>query len=258
MSLVELQERIGYTFGQERLLVQALTHKSYAQEHGVGAHYERLEYLGDSVLQILATHLIFELFPDSGEGFMSTARSKVVREPTLAQVARELNIGAELRLGKGEEKSNGRDKPKILADSFEAILGAMYLDSGCDLGPPRILVRSAFLHRLSGDVAAELLREPRGDLQVTSMARWKVMPTYAVIEEPVVSENKGYVMEVRINSPFGLLVESAEGRSKQLAATEAAKRLLEMINRDFPTDESEPDTAVAQEPHPEMSQEPQA
>ncbi len=134
--LEELQKRIGYTFRNERYLERAVTHSSYANETGAHNHHlrcnERLEFLGDAVLSLIASRYLFTRFPDYKEGELSQMRSRIVCESALCGFAKELDVGAFLMLGKGERKGGGAQKPAILADAFEAILAAIYLDAGED------------------------------------------------------------------------------------------------------------------------------
>ena len=132
MSYVLLEDKLGHTFGDASKLEVALTHKSFLNENpDCGrAHNERFEFLGDAVVDLAVGHLLMEQAPESSEGDLSRRRATVVSEPTLAQVARELDLGQWLFLGRGEEQSGGRGKPSVLADALEAILGAIYLDAG--------------------------------------------------------------------------------------------------------------------------------
>ncbi len=133
-SLEELQARIGYTFRNPKYLERALTHSSFANETGAHDHHlrcnERLEFLGDSVLSLVASRYLFARFPNYKEGELSQLRSRIVCEGALCGYAKEINLGESLLLGKGERKSGGAQKPAILADAFEAVLAAMYLDAG--------------------------------------------------------------------------------------------------------------------------------
>lgn len=134
LPITELQEQIGYRFRNEKYLERALTHSSYANETGAHNHHlrcnERLEFLGDSVLSLVASRYLFTRFPDYKEGELSQLRSRIVCEEALCGYAREIGLGDYLLLGKGEARSGGAQKPAILADAFEAVLAAMYLDAG--------------------------------------------------------------------------------------------------------------------------------
>ena len=129
-ALESFQERLGYAFGDPDLLHRALTHRSWCAEHAEFSSNERLEFLGDAVLGVLVTDDIYRRYPDAGEGQLSRVRASVVCAAALADMARELGLGDVLLLGKGEAASGGRDRPSILADAMEAVIGAVYLDGG--------------------------------------------------------------------------------------------------------------------------------
>lgn len=133
-SLTQLCERLGYSFSEPALLLQAVRHSSYIHEHPeeMDQSYERLEFLGDAVLELVITELLYQRFPEASEGHLSKARAGVVNENRLAGVARSLDLGPCLLLGRGEEMQGGREKPSILADVVEAIAAAVYLDGGLD------------------------------------------------------------------------------------------------------------------------------
>lgn len=128
----ELQKRIGYTFRDENLLQQALTHSSYANEHGSNRMTcnERLEFLGDAVLELASSEYLFRHYPERPEGELTKLRASIVCESALADVAESLNLPASIRLGKGEEATGGRERPSIVSDALEAVIGAIYLDGG--------------------------------------------------------------------------------------------------------------------------------
>ena len=133
-TMVKLQERIGYTFGDSSLLMTALTHSSYANEHRHEHQKdnERLEFLGDAVLELASSVFLFETYPQMPEGDMTRLRASLVCEPTLAFCAREIDLPACLRLGRGEEQTGGRHRDSIVSDALEALIGAIYLDGGYD------------------------------------------------------------------------------------------------------------------------------
>ena len=133
-DLQELTERLGHDFIRKDLLFEAFRHSSYVNEIAMAdlQHNERLEFLGDAVLDLAISHILMERFKDTREGDLTKYRAAVVSEKALSRVARKLNLGRYLQLGKGEERSKGREKPSILADSLEALLGAIYLDAGFD------------------------------------------------------------------------------------------------------------------------------
>ena len=131
-NLTELESRIGYSFKDKTLLVKALTHSSYANEKklGKGGCNERLEFLGDAVLELISSHFLFEKYPKLPEGELTKKRASLVCEPTLAFCAREIELGSFLRLGKGEEMTGGRHRDSVTSDALESVIGAVYLDGG--------------------------------------------------------------------------------------------------------------------------------
>jgi ribonuclease III len=130
-DISQLEKTIGYTFKNEALLKKALTHSTYANENpGAGSHYERLEFVGDAVLDLLVARLLFEKFLDASEGDLSRRRSRIVRRETLAQLGKQLDLGAYVRLGEGQKKGGSGITDRLLADSYEALAGAVYLDGG--------------------------------------------------------------------------------------------------------------------------------
>ena len=133
-SMKRLEERIGYHFNDPTLLEQAMTHKSFSYEYHIkeAPHYERLEYLGDAVLEYLASEALFNRYPDLPEGELTKKRASLVCEYTLSRIARDLGYGEHVRLGKGEKMSGGADRPATLCDLFESVLGAIYLDGGME------------------------------------------------------------------------------------------------------------------------------
>ncbi len=173
----EVVSRLGHRFADDALLLQALTHRSWAVERG-GADYERLEFLGDAVLQAAVTAELIERYPALEEGALTALRQQFVREGTLAQIGRTLVIGPALRLGIGEDQSGGREKPKVLADVVEALLGAVFLDAGF------VTARAVVARWLDAHPLAlghdTLLDNPRGRLQELTQGRWKLRPDYEV------------------------------------------------------------------------------
>src|SRR5208283_1583260 len=179
-DLAAFQDRLGCAFRDEDLLRLALTHPSVAHESGVAtAHNQRLEFLGDAVLQLILTQKLYEQFPRSDEGPLTKARAKLVNRRALAERARALGLGAHLILGHGEETHGGRERPSALADAFEALLGAIFLDGGFEAVSKFILSEfgTAFgeLDELPG------IENPKGELQELLQARSPKAPEYHVV-----------------------------------------------------------------------------
>ena len=216
----ELSARLGYSFSDPGLLGLALCHRSYAQEHG-GASNERLEFLGDAVLDLAVADSTYRSYPDLAEGALTTVRKGVVSTDSLAKVATTLELGDWLRLGKGEESSGGRQKPALLADAFEAILGAVYLDAGLDAA-------QAFVGRHLGEaIAIEVAAPGHGDaktlLQESVVAEGSEAPAYAV-EGSGPDHERSFEATVTI---AGVVAGQGRGRSKKAAEQAAARAALE-------------------------------
>ena len=160
----KLETRIGHTFRDRELLERALTHQSYLADHPATVESnQRLEFLGDAVLQILIAEELFQLFPSDREGSLSRRRSMLVNGTFLAQLAREVALEPLLRLGTSEENTGGRMRPSILGDAFEALIGAIYLDAG--LAPARVIVRAIYGDLLARLAGIEEMDNPKGRLQ---------------------------------------------------------------------------------------------
>jgi ribonuclease-3 len=218
----ELQNNLGHPFSDETLLEVALTHSTWAHERG-GPHNERLEWLGDSLLNAAVTLELFRRFPTADEGKLSELRSRLVNTDVLGAVARDLDLGACLRLGRGEVKTGGRDKTSVLADAVEAVLGAVYLDA--DFDRVRTVVEDLLADRMEAlDDAVPLqvvpdLRSPRNRLQEYTQKKWKKTPVYVEIRRDGPQHDPLVEVEVRLDErPLGRGV----GKSKKLAAGAAA------------------------------------
>jgi ribonuclease III len=211
-----LQCALGVPIGHE-LLERALTHRSYAYENGNLPTNERLEFLGDSVLGLVVTDALFRGYPNLPEGQLAKLRAAVVQMGALAEVARELNLGAYVRLGKGEEGTGGRDKPSILADTLEAVIGAVYIDCGLDEA-------GKLVHRLFDPVIDKSARLGAGldwktSLQELTAVEDLGVPEYQV-EESGPDHQKNFRAVVRVR---GQTLGSGEGRSKKAAEQQAAE-----------------------------------
>jgi ribonuclease-3 len=171
-----LEARLGKAFLDPGLLDVALTHRSFAYEHDVPQTNERLEFLGDAILNLCVTDLLYEQFPDYLEGDLAKLRASLVSEPALAEVAAELGLGPSIRLGRGERLSGGDSKPSIMADALEAVLGAVYLDSGID--GVRHVVKHLFGSRVVDAVGKEIPKDAKTRLQEIVTRRHGILPRY--------------------------------------------------------------------------------
>jgi ribonuclease-3 len=220
----ELEGVLGYTFRDRAVLETALRHASWCNEQGKGVEdNQRLEFLGDAVLSLTVSQRLMARFPDAHEGDLSVTRAQVVSEEGLSEVARQLGFGNWLLLGKGEEKSGGRSKPKILADAFEAIVAAVYLDGGFHAAWD--LVERLLTERIN---TAEIknFHDFKTRLQETVQARMKATPTYRVVQELGPDHDKRFVVAVTIGSDeWARAVGRSKKEAEQMAAAEAHFRL---------------------------------
>jgi len=207
---------IDYRFEDPALLEQALTHRSFGPPH-----YERLEFLGDSLLSMVIAEQLFFQRPHATEGDLSRLRSRLVRDITLARVASELNLGDHLRLGGGELKSGGFLRESILADVVEAIIGAVYLDGG--FKQARRVIRDLFADRLADLPDADTLKDPKTRLQELLQGRGHELPEYSVILETGADHAKRFEVECRAGSLVEPVRAEAGSRRK---AEQAAARLM--------------------------------
>ncbi len=220
-----LAERLGHTFSDLSLLQQALAHRSWCGEQEGGApSNERLEFLGDAVLGLVVAGHTYERYPDFAEGKLAKVRSAVVNARVLAQVAARLGVGDVLLLGKGEEGSGGREKASILADAFEAVLGAVYLDAGWSAAQRLVL-------RELGDAITKAGEEPddfdhKSRLQEKAVRDGEGTPRYVVTGSGP-DHDRVYVAEVFL---AGTCMGTGEGRSKKDAEQEAAKAAWEVLH----------------------------
>ena len=221
----QLERALGVRFRDPALRRLSLTHRSYAFENDITDTNERLEFLGDAVLGLVVTDIAFARFPDLPEGELAKLRAATVNMLTLADVARDLDLGKEILLGKGEELSGGRDKTSILADALEAVLGAVYLDRG--LGAASDLIERLFWPRMAAYARGEGDRDFKTVLQELSAQDVGTIPQYRVVEDGP-DHAKEFTATVFIG---GQAYGSGEGRSKkeaeQRAAREAYDRLMD-------------------------------
>ena len=223
-KLEEFQQRIGHSFKEPELLVRALTHKSYSHESKARElqDNETFEFLGDSVLGFVIGDLLFRRFPELDEGALSKMKAFLVSATSLAAKARLYGMGDVIRLGVGEEKSGGRKKDSLLANLFEALIAAVYLDGGIE--PARELIVRSF----AGDIKAIdeddlLFHDYKTALQELAQGRGLQLPEYSVVGEEGPDHDKRFIIEVKVGSR----VARGEGSSKKEAQQQAAKHALD-------------------------------
>lgn len=224
LKLEEFARKLKVEFKNYKLLQEALTHRSVLnelREQGRESN-ERLEFLGDAVLELITTEFLFNKYPNRPEGDLTSFRAAVVRTESLAETALKLNYSTYLYMSKGEEATGGRTRPYILANSFEAVLGAIYLDQGYETA--KTFVTSALLHKLDKIVINRLDIDNKSKLQEVAQELLKQTPTYEVIEESGPDHDKEFKVKVLIGEKeYG----SGEGKSKQEAEQNAAQDALE-------------------------------
>jgi ribonuclease III len=214
----ELQQRLGYSFSQRDLLERALTHRSFGADHN-----ERLEFLGDAVLSLAVSSLLFERFSGSDEGDLTRVRAHLVREESLHRVALQVGLPDVLRLSEGEARGGGAQRPSILADALEALIGAVFLDGGFDAG--RALVKHLFGEVIAGTEMGGWAKDAKTELQEWLQARRLPVPTYRI--SATRGQAHAQTFEVECVVPALGLTETGEGRSRRQAEQEAARRMLE-------------------------------
>ena len=215
-----LQQRLGYSFVQPRLLTRALTHRSFGADHN-----ERLEFLGDAVLSTVISAMLFQRFAGSDEGDLSRVRAHLVREDSLHRVAVALGLPEDLRMSDGELKSGGALRPSTLADALEAVIGATFLDGGYDSA--RALVQRLFGELIDAGDIERWSKDAKTELQEWLQARRLAVPGYRIVGTR--GQAHAQTFEVEVSVPALSVAERGEGRSRRMAEQEAARRLLEVL-----------------------------
>jgi len=226
-DISKAEQALNLTFSDKALLQRALTHRSYINEN---PDYplednERLEFLGDAILDFITGEYLYHHFPEMAEGYLTNLRSALVRTETLAQFASDLNLGEFLYLGKGEEEGGGRQRKAILCDAFEAVIGALYLERGIDI--TRQFVQQMIEPALEEVLNADTHKDAKSRLQEVSQSHFQVTPTYRTIKEEGPDHAKEFTVEALIvgDKSYG----TGCGFSKQSAAQAAAEKALEIL-----------------------------
>jgi ribonuclease-3 len=224
----ELEARLGFTFRDPLLLKLALTHPSVAHEQGLPVQTnQRLEFLGDAVLQLALTQELYEKFPAFGEGPLTKARAKLVNRRSLAEHARHLDLGRHLILSRGEEISGGRERPSALADTYEALLGAMFLDAGFEAA--RDFILNQFGSAFGGLSVIPILENPKGELQELLQSISSEAPRYHVVSASGPDHDR--VFECTVHHAGNELARG-RGKSKKAAESEAALTALTRLRKE--------------------------
>lgn len=223
MDTARLETTIGIAFRNADLLEQAFVHRSYLNENpGFRLpHNERLEFLGDAVLELVITETLYERFPEKPEGELTSLRAALVNANMLAMVGQEIGLNDYLLLSRGEAKDTGRARQYILANTFEALTGAIYLDQGYPAAHAFVL--RVLVPRLEQVLAEKLYRDPKSLFQEAAQERVGITPSYEVMRESGPDHNKKFVVGVYLGTE---LVSEGEGPSKQAAEVEAARQAI--------------------------------
>ena len=231
----QLEQIIGYTFNRKDLLLNALTHRSYANEALPQKieDNERLEFLGDAVLGMLISHYLVDKHPRYSEGKLSKVKSFLVSKSTLAKIGHNLNLGEYLRLGKGEQSGLGQTKGSLLANALEAIIGAVYLDGGIERAKEFVL--GQFAGMAYETAGRDEIENYKGILQELAQTELGKTPAYKLVRVTGPEHRRIFEIELKLNDQYRV---SAQGYSKKQAEQEAARKLFEQVqqNRSSPTD----------------------
>ncbi len=218
-----LQQRLGHRFQRPELLQRALTHRSYGAEHN-----ERLEFLGDAVLSLAVSRLLFDRFGDSDEGDLTRVRAHLVREDSLHKVALQLRLSDELRMSEGEARGGGAQRASILADAMEAVIGAVYLDGGVEAA--QTLVTQLFGEVIDSTTVDNWRKDPKTELQELLQGRRLPVPSYRIVATR--GQAHAQTFEVECAVPSLQLTQLGEGRSRRAAEQEAAQKMLAVLQGD--------------------------
>lgn len=218
------EKSLGITFADKDLLIRALIHRSYSFEAGIQEMNEKLEFLGDTVLNLVITEFIFYRYPELSEGDLAKLRARIVNASALAKAAQAIGLGELILMGKGAEMTGGRERASILGDAFEAVIGAVYIDRGIVEAKEFVLLR--LRDTIFEEASSEYYGDPKTHLQETIMAKRGLSPEYRTVKELGPVHDKTFIVEVRIgNKVWGKGAGKSKKQAEQIAATEALKKL---------------------------------
>lgn len=226
MKYEEIEKKIGVKFANKDLLKNAFTHRSYLNEHKDEEieNNERLEFLGDAVLELIISANLFHNYPDKAEGELTSIRAALVRTESIAEETKKLGLGEYLRMSKGEEESGGKDKTYLLANLYEAIIGAIYLEAGYE--ECRSFIDRTLLKKIKRIIREELFIDPKTRVQEIIQEKFKVTPTYEIIQEEGPDHDKSFTVEIRRGRKA---IATGVGQSKQKAEEDAARNAIEIL-----------------------------
>ena len=223
MEFATFEEKIGYTFKDKSLIESAFTHRSYLNENRTlrKEHNERLEFLGDAVLELVVTEFLFAKYPDKPEGDLTAYRAALVNTVSISDAATKLGMNEFLLLSRGESRDTGRARQIILANAFEAMIGALYLDSGYPTA--KDFIAKQLFHKTDEVVAKRLWQDSKSRLQEVSQEKFGITPAYQLLDQSGPDHDKRFVVGVYIGQEK---IASGEGKSKQEAEQDAAQKAL--------------------------------
>ena len=223
MNFTTFEDKIGHHFTDQRLLERAFTHRSYLNENRSAGkeHNERLEFLGDAVLELAVTEFLFAKYPEKAEGELTAYRAALVNTVSIADAAGKLGMNEYLMLSRGESKDTGRARQIILANAFEALIGAIYLDAG--YAPAQKFIEAQLFHKTDDVVANRLWQDAKSKLQETAQEELGITPAYKLLEQSGPDHDKQFVVGAYIGKEK---IATGEGRSKQEAEQQAAENAL--------------------------------
>jgi ribonuclease-3 len=223
-NLKPLQKLLGYTFKDEKILRTALTHRSCLNEPGVTESYERLEFLGDAVLEMIISVYLFNKYPDKMEGYLTSARSAAVRTESLSKISKDHGIDTHIIMSKGEESTGGRNNPSILEDVIESLIGAIYCDGGLEAA--NLFFNNFILPNAEDIISEDNLKDSKSILQEKVQSKGFTSPLYKTIKESGPDHDKTFEVAVLVNEKE---IITGSRKSKQEAEQNAAKKALELI-----------------------------
>lgn len=219
-------DKVKNEFKDKKLFDQSLTHRSWVNENpNKRESNERLEFFGDAILEFVVSKKLYDDFPDKPEGYLTTLRAKLVNTKNLAEVAKKLELGKHIHLSKGEDESGGRDNPSLLADTVEAVIGALYIDRGL------VMVTKFIDKNILSDIhlkVAEPLKDAKSRLQESVQAQGLPTPKYVVLSEAGPDHAKKFILEVHVN---GKALGKGKGKNKSEAAQDAAQNALNNLSK---------------------------
>jgi len=232
-KIEELEKKLGYEFKDKSVIFSALTHTSYLSEHK-GKDYEVLEFLGDAVISLIVSEILIKAFPKAREGELSQIRSAVVSESYLAKLARELDLGKYVFMSQGEEQQGGRNRETLLCDVFEAVFGAIYVDSGYSIEVPRKIYNRLFKDRLIKDIkTGNIPKDYKSTLQILTQKLFGSVPKYKFVASEGPEHQKIFTMECIVENE---VKTSGSGKSKKEAENVAAKEAYFYLKEKYKKD----------------------